>query len=775
MNDALNTALCTWEDLTLEYGGSCTATPPPEDMMFVIILVMLTLVISVPLSFVFDFVMTTYCAKRPDLKKWGYNTEAILGRSTQSLGEFNTDKLSAPIVALRKEVALSREALGVSARFHSEDYMKSGARQSAQEREVNDVNTEAREVYDEFNGVAEEVEEILDGVITFLTVTLRNQTVPWHTHTGLGVSASAALQLNAAKIGAIEDQLGVRADGTPVPLTILEYLCYGNARAKLESKIEDAREKERDIVDVLVELGENELLSKDEALTQFFVLEQFSVFKQYALRSQLFSFAATTALPVDPLYWVVAWAFILGSLLFFLYWTLMWGVRAGPTTVEGWGTNFAVAVVQDLFMVQVFKLYVLYMISAICIKPQLTAIYKTLQRLAIEYVQDELPDAFGVIRVVQHLSPACRVAKLKISDSLAAGQILRHIDDRYISNFRIASHTRLPFVFFAMVAVPVIAGMVSEAAGDLLLDTVLPSVASTLILAHYLLWKVSPLLVVVPYAALGALVVTRRRIYLAADLRVQDMRRRVQARRELRSLAGWHTRSGRVFPQDDSYLTSVQQYFTDLLRRYHTWWVDATAKAAVLIGSYQQLPRYAWERATGLREKESAANQWRSMNTPLHLHGGILQYRDLVVAESRMLTSSVAPQLPPEVRRMAKDVTGLWDLHGEGSGDGEGTVDEAQEGAVAQCATAAKGYLLRVLGIEGMELTAPAQLEGAEAAAEVGTVLAVGWRSYARAPIGSALAREFRDKYGFCTTSKRALARVIGSYRQQLLEGTSLV
>ncbi len=64
-----------------------------------------------------------------------------------------------------------------------------------------------------------------------------------------------------------------------------------------------------------------------------------------------------------------------------------------------------------------------------------------------------------------------------------------------------------------------------------------------------------------------------------------------------------------------------------------------------------------------------------------------------------------------------------------------------------------------------------AKQEASDAAAEVGTVLTLGWHSYSRTPINSAPAQEFRTQYGYCKTAKRALVRVLQSYRAQLLSG----
>ena len=661
-------------------------------------------------------------------------------------------------MALRKEVEEGREAMGTSLRFHSEQY-KATAHKSAAERELDDIQEEARGVYDEFNSVAAEVDQILNDVITYLTVTIRNQNVPWQSSAAVGHNAASALQMNAAKIRAIEEHLGVYADGTPVRLSVLDMLRYGTARAKLEAKIEKAREMEGDILGMLDELGENELLSRDEALTQFFVLEQFSIFKQYALRSQLFTFSVTTALPVDPLSWILGWAFMICSLLFFIYWTLMWGVSTSASTVESWGINFALSTCQDLFLVQVFRLYVIYMISTITIKPQLTAIYNTLQRLAIEYVQDELPDAFGVIRVVQHVSPACRVAKLKISDSLAAGQILRHIDDRDISNFRVASSLKLPLMFFMVVAIPVIIGLVNEAAGDIMLDTVLPSAFSMLIVAHYFLWMISPLLVIVPYALIIAVIVMRGYIFDQASRRVQQMRTRLQGRKELRAVAGWHVRSGLAFHPDESFLQSAQRYLGDLPMRYQTWWLDAAAVVTHYLCRWMEIPGAVHRLLFTSPAKDSLILQWRNINMPANLQGLVARERDILQAQEKCAIRGSAPNFPAEIQALVKNVRDYWDLEA----DDTGSTTLFSDGSSV-------GYLPSVLSLSTPK--AAPKLEEAEV--EFGTVLSVGWQSYNRVPINSPLARAFREKFDYCATSKRALTRVISSYREQMLAGRQI-
>lgn len=93
--------------LYLEEGCGCDerwllcADPPPEDMTFTMILVMLTVMIAVPLSFLFDIVLESYCKYRPNFALWGYNNENILGRNTQSTASFNKEDLYSTVKILK--------------------------------------------------------------------------------------------------------------------------------------------------------------------------------------------------------------------------------------------------------------------------------------------------------------------------------------------------------------------------------------------------------------------------------------------------------------------------------------------------------------------------------------------------------------------------------------------------------------------------------------------------------------------------------------------------
>jgi hypothetical protein len=277
-----------------------------------------------------------------------------------------------------------------------------------------------------------------------------------------------------------------------------------------------------------------------------------------------------------------------------------------------------------------------------------------------------------------------------------------------------------------------------------------------LIVAHYFLWLISPLLVIVPYAVIIALIVMRGYIFDLASHRVQRMRVRLQGRKELRTVAGWHVRSGLAFNPDESFLQSMQRYFGDLPVRYRTWWLDAAAAVTYSLCRWMEIPGAVHRLLFTSPAKDSLALQWRNLNMPANLQGQVARERDILRSNEKLVISGNAPIFPTEIQALVKNVRENWDLEADDTGSTTLFSDSST-----------KGYLPSVLSLS----TPKPAPQTEEAEVEFGTVLSVGWQSYNRVPINSPLARAFRDKFDYCSTSKRALTRVITSYREQVLAG----
>ena len=79
MNNAMNTPLCIWTaQKKLTNGGTCSLSPPPADVTFTFILVVLTIIVTIPIVMFLNRILY-YAFQRPQLSLWGWNEEYWLG------------------------------------------------------------------------------------------------------------------------------------------------------------------------------------------------------------------------------------------------------------------------------------------------------------------------------------------------------------------------------------------------------------------------------------------------------------------------------------------------------------------------------------------------------------------------------------------------------------------------------------------------------------------------------------------------------------------------
>jgi hypothetical protein len=80
MNKALNKPLCIWTaQKRITNGGTCSLSPPPADVTFTFILVVLTIIVTIPIVMFLNRILY-YAFQRPQLSLWGWNEEYWLGK-----------------------------------------------------------------------------------------------------------------------------------------------------------------------------------------------------------------------------------------------------------------------------------------------------------------------------------------------------------------------------------------------------------------------------------------------------------------------------------------------------------------------------------------------------------------------------------------------------------------------------------------------------------------------------------------------------------------------
>ena len=285
---------------------------------------------------------------------------------------------------------------------------------------------------------SEEARIVLDRVHSFLLTDVDDYDIalPW---TG-AISTDQAQCHRKATIDAFEEHLGIFSDGTFVPLTLKQRLFFGTPIAKLEYKIDKARKRTKEVVKAVESLQSVDDDGRDIALLREFILECLSPFKRYALRVNNSAYDEATIRRVSWPVYIVAWTFVTGSLLFFVYWIFAWGVFEGDTILASWGAIFGTGAASDILLVQITKVVLLHYLPAVAMQPQLLRIRSVLADISMSYINRYDPSAaepvgakgMELIKVIQHTSTACRASRSPELYALPAAQLLRQVTLRAV-------------------------------------------------------------------------------------------------------------------------------------------------------------------------------------------------------------------------------------------------------------------------------------------------------------------------------------------------------
>ena len=185
------------------------------------------------------------------------------------------------------------------------------------------------------------------------------------------------------------------------------------------------------IVAQVEEIPRTEEVHKDVALIHHFILENVHWFYRISLRQNLFGFEIPPQV-IKPLPWMAAWAFVIFSMGFFLYWTFAWGLTNGSECLGAWGLYFGLNMVEDIFFTQVVKILILKVLAIIGLRPQLRVIRRVITDATMSLSQDASGSGHAVrskgqIQIIQFFSASCRAARSKALFDQPAAAILRQV------------------------------------------------------------------------------------------------------------------------------------------------------------------------------------------------------------------------------------------------------------------------------------------------------------------------------------------------------------
>lgn len=595
-NKASNRAECTWTPNTdpeaAVGAGTCTLNSPPSSAVFTIIIMTLTVVIGVQIMLVFEFLLTEVCAKRPDLEFFGWDPSFVLNSESHKLLVGSRSEISklSRVFDEAEEVLDAKESISILSEESGGTVLK---------RQLHQINENAHRVYDATVSTVEEVDKIYADVAKFIAHYSQNYEVPWR-------AASAVFEAQRAKAAAIAKNFNVDVTGKSVSLSLRQLVTYGSARKRLISKLNGIRKQTEHIKEMLEGVGQVGSMERDIALIQFFILEQFVAYKRFALRHHFFLFDGSTPEKINPIVWILAWLIVIGAIVFFLVWILMWAVLNGPSSFRSWGINFCLSIAQDIFIIQVVKVYVLYVLAMYSIRPQLNFVYRTLNKLAIEYTHVDhfqAPNRSADIRVVQHMSPACRAARLNVSSGLASATILNQMDDLDWQVCKI-KHSKTVTVAVLVLLGPGALSVIHVLLGEMFLETMVSTLFSGFMIANYYISVRSVGVLVAIYVVLAGMVLWRFMDKKSAMRRVRQLTACVKSRSfdpHRHTRFAWHT--------------ARRADYTHYPRRLALFLGNAVVVSVYSMARTLMSPLVKWRKYN--KRNDQMDNAWKNMN--LHI------------------------------------------------------------------------------------------------------------------------------------------------------------
>ena len=493
--------LCEWSP----DARACYMKAPPSSLLFTLMVTLMVLVVIVPFEALLGVVLEGYASKRPRLEALGLgmNSNSWLGavsvpgkRVIQSPLALMIERLTSHRTQQQQEQQQGDQS------FLDRAEQGQGLGQESRKKEIGNgksktkgapspwfdsvdsisstavTNQIALSVYVDHCAPAVEAQQLLAEVKKYLVSSLPSLD-------RMDVDANAEQQYATA--AAIQTRLMVASDGELFPLSCWQRLRYRNRAHLLECKIAQRRVEAENARHRVTRLLKRDQAVRDACLLKVFILEQVGFWTKRSVDQLLFSFRDVSNETVHPALWLLASTFYLGLHLYLLYWIFAWGSIQQNAQVKIWGAIYGVCLIQDLIVVEFTKIFIYTVAAQSSVRPQLRVIRQVINDIAMTLLQ-EGEDPRGEVSVVQHLSPACRAARMSDISDLPAAAILRRVNDHHVQRCRVERNRFRGVLMFICVAVPAIVGRIG---GFFVMDQIISIVLS--ILATWLLLALTSL------------------------------------------------------------------------------------------------------------------------------------------------------------------------------------------------------------------------------------------------------------------------------------------
>ena len=449
---------CTWNS-----DNECRLDPPPLNMKFLAFACSLIIIVTVLPRRLLQMLLEDVCNRRPILEDIGKSSGKSLRSEPVTLGD--------PV-----DIFNEPDPQDLTRRYADEAWVE--PQRSTDFSTLSNHVTPYRLGYCDSISIQEEINVIIVSAKELFNATLETAPLPWHMDTSEEHAQDPEVKQLAA-MGSIMRWMSLHPDGTPIPLTPIQKLRYGTPVKRMTSKLDRVRKSAGWIVDKATgksNIRPGEVDFQENILIQHFIMEQVSPICRFGILKDFYHHDNASCGRISFMYWLAAWVAIFVAWIIMGGWCIVWASSNGTAGVKSWAVCFAVLFLVDNVLNEMCQIYFLNVIVTDKLRPQLQQIYDVLAHILETRWSSDFSQGSD-IRVIQHLSPACRAARVPSLNNLAASKLLGLIDDKDVvlcRNKRLTTWKEVGFFSYLTLFIPSFIHDGNEIVQKTILDLIFP-------------------------------------------------------------------------------------------------------------------------------------------------------------------------------------------------------------------------------------------------------------------------------------------------------------
>lgn len=211
---------------------------------------------------------------------------------------------------------------------------------------------------------------------------------------------------------------GLRLRGRKVELTFVSSLFNKNIGECIARKLKYSHRKALAISQNANHSG------REKYLLQTFFLEKVGLLSRIGLARDFQHYLYNFPQYIHPFKWLLGWAYVVGSIIFFSYWVLAYAINNIQGTENQWAINSSIHVLQEMLASSIIRIFIVNIVLVELCRPFL---HRTEDLILTR--RDIFAAQRTESKLLQFLSPSCVASQLNEFKSLTTATCLSNLSD----------------------------------------------------------------------------------------------------------------------------------------------------------------------------------------------------------------------------------------------------------------------------------------------------------------------------------------------------------